>query len=82
MKEPIKLQLPNVTLAAMTSVNLYETVQALKYSMRGIEFGEVILITDKKPLFLPKKIHYCHTDKLDSINKFNYNNPLRRILST
>ena len=72
MKEPIKLQLPNVTLAAMTSVNLYETVQALKYSMRGIDFGEVILITDKKPWFLPKKIRYCHTDRLDNINKFNY----------
>ena len=52
-KVAAKLQLPNVTLAAMTSVNLYETVQALKYSMRGIDFGEVILITDHKPRFLP-----------------------------
>ena len=72
MKESTKLQLPNVTLAAMTSVNIYETVQALRYSMRGIDFGEVILITDKKPWFLPKKIRYCHTDRLDNINKFNY----------
>ena len=40
-----KLKLPNVTLAAMTSVSVYETVKALQYSMRGIEFGEVTLIT-------------------------------------
>ena len=30
-----KLKLPNVTLAAMTSVNIYETIRALEYSMRG-----------------------------------------------
>lgn len=34
-----KLKLPNVTLAAMTSVSVYETVKALQYSMRGIEFA-------------------------------------------
>ncbi len=67
-----KLKLPNVTLAAMTSVNIYETVQALKYSMRGIEFGDVVLITDHRPWYLPKSIRYCHTSKLDNIDKFNY----------
>ena len=67
-----KIKLPNVTLAAMTSVDIYETVRALKYSMRGIEFGDVVLITDKKPWYLPKGIRYSHTDKLDNIDKFNY----------
>ena len=67
-----KLKLPNVTLAAMTSVNIYETVQALKYSMRGIEFGDVVLITDHRPWYLPKSIRYCYTSKLDNIDKFNY----------
>ncbi|MCR5672063.1 MAG: hypothetical protein K6G10_13755 [Butyrivibrio sp.] len=56
----------------MTSVNVYETVKAMKYSMRGIEFGDAVLITDKKPFYLPKDIRYSHTDKLDSIDKFNY----------
>ena len=41
------LELPNVTLAAMTSVKLYETVKALEYSMQGIHFGEVVLITHR-----------------------------------
>ncbi len=67
-----KLSLPNVTLAAMTSVDLYGTIRALEYSMRGIEFGDVVLITHRKPLSLPKAIRYSHTAKLDNIDKFNY----------
>lgn len=67
-----KLQLPNVTLVAMTSVNIWETIKAMKYSMRGIDFGQVLLITHKKPFFLPKEITYCHTSKLTDIDCFNY----------
>ena len=67
-----KIKLPNVTLVAMTSVNIYETIKAMKYSMREIEFGDAVLITDKKPLFLPREIRYSHTSKLDSIDAFNY----------
>lgn len=67
-----RLQLPNVTLAAMTSVNISATIKALQYSCRGIDYGDVILITDRKPLFLPKNIRYCHIDRLNSIDKFNY----------
>ena len=67
-----KLTLKNVTLAAMTSVNVYETVQALKYSMKDIEFGDVVFISDKKPFCLPAGIRFSYTSKLDSIDKFNY----------
>ena len=67
-----KIKLPGVTLVAMTSVDIYETVRALEYSMRGIEFGDAVLITHKKPFFLPHNIRYSHTDKLDDIDKFNY----------
>ena len=67
-----KLQLPNVTLAAMTSVKIYETIKALEYSMRGIDFGQVVLITHRKPLSLPKAIPYKHTSKLDDIDAFKY----------
>lgn len=67
-----KIKLPQVTLVAMTSVKVYETVKAMEYSMRGIEFGDAVLITDKKPFYLPKNIRFSKTDKLDSIDKFNY----------
>ncbi len=67
-----RLQLPNVTLAAMTSVNIGATIKALQYSMKEIDFGAVILITHRKPFGLPKEITYKHIDRLDHINKFNY----------
>lgn len=67
-----KLQLPNVTLIAMTSVNVQATVKAMEYSMRGIDFYEAVLVTHKKPLGLPKTIQYKHTSKLTNIDDFNY----------
>ena len=67
-----KLQLPNVTLTAVTSVKIYETIKAMEYSMRGIDFGDVILVTDQKPRHLPAGIRYCHCEKIDSIDKFNH----------
>ena len=66
-----KLVLPDVTLCAMTSVNIRETLKAMEYSCRGIEFADAVIITDKKPLFLPKGIRYSHIDKLDNIDAFN-----------
>ena len=67
-----QLKLPQVTLAAMTSVNIRATIKAMQYSMRGIEFGDAVLITHKKPFGLPKTIRYSHTDRLDNIDAFNY----------
>lgn len=67
-----KLKLPNVTLVAMTSVKVKETIKAMQYSMRGIEFGDVVLITHRKPFFLPKEIRYAHISKLTDIDHFNY----------
>ena len=67
-----KIKLPNVTLAAVSSVNIYETVKALKYSMKGIDFGQVVLITHKKPFALPKGITYKHCEKISDIDRFNY----------
>jgi len=67
-----KLQLPKVTLVAMTSVKVAETIKAMQYSMRGIEFADAILITHRKPFFLPKEITYKHISKLTDIDHFNY----------
>lgn len=67
-----KLNLPQVTLVAMTSVNVKATIKAMQYSMRGITFGDVVLITHRKPFGLPKAIRYSHTDKLKNIDDFNY----------
>lgn len=67
-----KLALPQVTLCAMDSVSVRETLKAMEYSMRGIEFADALIITHRKPLFLPKGIHYRHIDRLETIDDFNY----------
>lgn len=67
-----KRRLTNVTLAAMTSVNIRATIKAMQYSMRGIDFGDAVLITHRKPFCLPAGIRYSHTDRLKDIDAFNY----------
>ena len=67
-----KLYLPNVTLCAMTSIYIKETLKAMEYSMRGIEFGDAVLITHEEPKKMPEGIRYSHIEKIDSIDRFNY----------
>lgn len=42
-------KLPNVTLVAVTSVALEATLAALETSMKKVEFGHALLLTDKSP---------------------------------
>ena len=72
MKRKKVIKLDTVTLVAVTSVNVTATISAMKYSMRGIEFADSVLITHKKPWNLPAYIRYCHVDKIDNIDKFNH----------
>lgn len=60
-----KMCLKQVTLVAITSVKLYETVRAMQYSMRGIEFGDVVLLSDKRPFYLPKQSDMKRSDILE-----------------
>lgn len=67
-----KLQLFNVTLCAMTSVLVEETLKAMEYSMRGIDFGDAMIITHEQPKKMPKNIRYAYIDALTDIDGFNY----------
>lgn len=67
-----KKKLSDVTLVAMTSVKVPATVKAMLYSMRGIEFGDVVFISHKKPWWLSKKIRFSYTSELKCIDDFNY----------
>lgn len=66
------LKLKNVTLTALACTYLYETVQAMKYSMKGIEFGDAVFISHKKPFYLPSNIRYEHTSRNKSMDEFSY----------
>ena len=67
------LKLPNITLIALTSVRIPETIKALEYSCREIEFGSVKLASDIKPDNLPNYIQHEYTEKSSTIDEWNYN---------
>lgn len=68
-----KLKLPNVTLLAMTSVLINDTIRALKYSSKDIEFGSVKLISHEKPEDLPSDITHQYINNIGNIDSWNYN---------
>jgi hypothetical protein len=66
------LKLLNVTVAALACTRVYETVAALKCSMKSVEFGDAVLISHKKPFYLPGSIRFGRTSKNKSIDEFSY----------
>lgn len=67
-----KLNLPSVTLAALASTNIEETVKSLLFSSRDINFAEILLISHERPKFLPEKIKYREIKEIDSYERYNY----------
>jgi hypothetical protein len=67
------LKLENVTLIALTSVRLPQTIKALEYSCRGIKFGSVKLASDIKPDLLPDFIVHEYTERSSNIDEWNRN---------
>lgn len=66
-------KLSNITLIALTSVRLPQTIKALEYSCKEIEFGKVKIASDVKPDYLPDFIEYEYTEKSSNIDEWNYN---------
>ena len=64
------LLLENITLIAMTSVKLPQTIKALQYSSKDIKFGAIKLISDIVTDNLPDGITHEHTEKMSN-NTFN-----------
>lgn len=67
-----RLQLKQVTLVAVTSVKIYETVRALLYSMKEVEYADVILLSHEKPAFLPKSIRFVEIEQLKNIDDYSH----------
>ena len=53
-----KIQLPDVTLIAVSSIKIPETILALQKSYKGIDFGAVKLISHECPKELPEEIQF------------------------
>jgi len=67
------INLSNISLVCMSSVDLQGSIDALLKSSENIKFGEIILITHQKPDNLPSKIEYKFIDKINSIDEYSYN---------
>lgn len=67
------LKLEDITLIALTSVRIPQTIKALEYSCGGIEFGAVKIASDIKPRDLPPFISHEYTEKSSNIDEWNYN---------
>lgn len=65
------VSLPTVTLVAVSSVRIRRTVRALKKSMRGIRFGQVILVSHEKPKRLPVNISFFPCRRISSIDEYS-----------
>jgi hypothetical protein len=66
------LDLSNVTLIAMTSVKIPQTIKALQYSSKGIKFGAIKIISDIEPDNIPDDIIHEYTEKMSDIDDWNY----------
>lgn len=67
----MKIQLPNVTLMAVSSIKISETILSLLTSMKHIDFGRVVLVSHEKPQSLPENIDFEKCSEIKSINDFN-----------
>lgn len=67
----MKINIPNVTLIACTSVHIDETVLSLRKSYQDINFGAVKLLSDTIPYYLPEEISYEHIPKMNNIDDYN-----------
>jgi len=61
----VKLSLPNVTLIAVTSVDIEKTHNALLYSAEKIEFGAIKLLSSAPPVATDDRVTYVSIPPID-----------------
>jgi len=66
------IELQDVTLICVSSVNLPQTYYAFQKSVEKINFGAVKLVTHEKPTDLPDFIEYEQCYKIESIDDYSY----------
>jgi hypothetical protein len=60
-KNIMKKQLKNITIVSYNCINPIQSVKALLYSSKDIDFAEMILVSNVKPDNLPKNIKFIET---------------------
>jgi len=71
MNDYEKINLPNVTLLAVSSIEIPATIQALQISSAKINFARIVLVSDVKPDNLPENIEYAYYPKITCSHDFD-----------
>jgi hypothetical protein len=66
-----KIHLKDVTLVTVTSVHIQDTLAALMYCLKGIEFGAVKFISHSSPHALPSEVEFCPCPKIQSLEEYS-----------
>ena len=66
------IRIKEVTLLAISSILIPETIEALKESSKSIRFGDVKLISHEKPNNLPNWISFGQCPKIENIDQYNH----------
>jgi hypothetical protein len=67
----MKKQLPDVTLIAISSIKIPETMQVLQKCCQKLEFASVKIVTHERPKKLSTNIVYEYCPLIDNIHKYN-----------
>jgi glycosyltransferase involved in cell wall biosynthesis len=70
--EENKLKLPNVTIVAVATRHVEETLQAILYSCREIEFGSIKLLSHFTPFCKDDKIEFIRIEKMKNIDDWSH----------
>jgi hypothetical protein len=71
MNDYEKINLPDVTLLAVSSIEIPATIQALQISSEKINFARIVLVSDVKPDNLPENIEYAYYPKITCSHDFD-----------
>lgn len=67
----MKINIPDVTLIAISSAYNKETIKALEICSENINFGKINFLSNLKPENLPKNMEYFHSPEIKSIDDYN-----------
>ena len=70
--EENRLKLPNVTLVAVATRHVEETLQAIIYSCKEIEFGSIKLLSHFTPFCKDEKIEFIRIEKMKNIDDWSH----------
>ncbi len=67
------IDLKNVTLICMSSIDIEGSIKAMVESSRNINYDSIKFISHEAPNYLPDNFEFCLIDKMTDINMYSYN---------